>query len=334
MSDYRSLTTPALIDLLFTEEDRVTTAHLDEIVRRGDEPLPRLREILLNDDYWYEGQGGDFWIELHVVSLLARRGDPEMIPALVSRVLVACFADYDWLLDRWADLFSLFGEPAIEPLIALVNEHRGGHRDGSDYTEARLQAVRALTFIGHYHPATRGRVLDFLHALLVDPTEDDAELITSIIDCPLMLNRERSHEAVRAAYRRGVVDIGRAGALRELLQTATPGRIRRFFERPLLDFHTPEAIAFRQQIWNSPDPHARLEELEETGRHWIGSAPFPPPLAHFYPVPRLSPDYPRQPQPSSATTPSAWAARVGRNDTCPCGSGRKFKKCCDAVASA
>jgi preprotein translocase subunit SecA len=24
------------------------------------------------------------------------------------------------------------------------------------------------------------------------------------------------------------------------------------------------------------------------------------------------------------------AAKVGRNDTCPCGSGKKYKKCCGA----
>jgi uncharacterized protein len=37
----------------------------------------------------------------------------------------------------------------------------------------------------------------------------------------------------------------------------------------------------------------------------------------------------RQDQPSlheSAVIPSS--GKVGRNDTCPCGSGRKYKKCC------
>ena len=27
-------------------------------------------------------------------------------------------------------------------------------------------------------------------------------------------------------------------------------------------------------------------------------------------------------------------ARTGRNDLCPCGSGRKFKKCCESKTSA
>jgi preprotein translocase subunit SecA len=32
-------------------------------------------------------------------------------------------------------------------------------------------------------------------------------------------------------------------------------------------------------------------------------------------------------------TPRTNAAKVGRNDPCPCGSGKKYKKCCGAGAS-
>jgi hypothetical protein len=30
----------------------------------------------------------------------------------------------------------------------------------------------------------------------------------------------------------------------------------------------------------------------------------------------------------------ATATRAGRNDTCPCGSGKKFKKCCERKVAA
>jgi hypothetical protein len=38
---------------------------------------------------------------------------------------------------------------------------------------------------------------------------------------------------------------------------------------------------------------------------------------------RLMPDY-------QARIPTRTMGRVGRNDPCPCGSGRKFKRCCGA----
>lgn len=31
--------------------------------------------------------------------------------------------------------------------------------------------------------------------------------------------------------------------------------------------------------------------------------------------------------------PTAAVAKVGRNDLCPCGSGKKYKKCCAGLAS-
>jgi hypothetical protein len=49
MSDYAGLSTAELIDLLFKAEDRVTAAHIQELVRRADEVLPRLREILQDE---------------------------------------------------------------------------------------------------------------------------------------------------------------------------------------------------------------------------------------------------------------------------------------------
>src|SRR5262249_18285463 len=33
-----------------------------------------------------------------------------------------------------------------------------------------------------------------------------------------------------------------------------------------------------------------------------------------------------------AAVPAAVSAKVGRNDPCPCGSGKKYKKCCGSAA--
>jgi SEC-C motif-containing protein len=36
-------------------------------------------------------------------------------------------------------------------------------------------------------------------------------------------------------------------------------------------------------------------------------------------------------RPAAARTPAVRASTVGRNDPCPCGSGKKYKKCCGAA---
>jgi preprotein translocase subunit SecA len=42
-----------------------------------------------------------------------------------------------------------------------------------------------------------------------------------------------------------------------------------------------------------------------------------------------APEIPKVPTPVVRETP-----KVGRNDLCPCGSGKKYKKCCGAAVSA
>src|SRR5262245_46108839 len=118
MFDYAGLSTAELIDLLFKEEDRVTVAHIQELVRRGDEALPRLREVLQNEDYWYEGQHGDFWIIYHAVTLIGLIGKPEDLALLTSKLMDPFYADNNWVIQILPAVFERFGEAAIEPLMS------------------------------------------------------------------------------------------------------------------------------------------------------------------------------------------------------------------------
>src|SRR5262245_57648694 len=77
MFNYAEMTTAELIDLLFKEEDRATLEHARELIARGEEAARPLREILANEDYWYEGQGGDLWIVVHAINILGAIRDEQ-----------------------------------------------------------------------------------------------------------------------------------------------------------------------------------------------------------------------------------------------------------------
>src|SRR5205085_4557807 len=113
MSDYAGMGTAELIELLFKEEDHVTIAHIQELVRRGAEALPRLREILQNEDYWYEGQQGDFWIIYHAMTLIGLIGNPKDLAFLVNKLMDAFYADNNWVIQILPAVFERFGEAAI-----------------------------------------------------------------------------------------------------------------------------------------------------------------------------------------------------------------------------
>jgi uncharacterized protein YecA (UPF0149 family) len=73
---------------------------------------------------------------------------------------------------------------------------------------------------------------------------------------------------------------------------------------------TPEEYALREPLWN-----ARVEKNREAERGREARA-------------RKQPEG-RAPRPAQHGQPRPEPApRVGRNQPCPCGSGRKSKKCC------
>lgn len=321
MFDYAGLSTAELIDLLFKEEDRVTAAHIQELVRRGDEARPRLREILQNEDYWYEGQGGDFWIIYHAFTILGLSAKAEDLEFLLSKLMDVFFADNDWVMQILPAVFERFGEAAIEPLMNFIMQERGGYQDNQDYGQARYKAAAALARLGHAHPAQRERLFNFLSALYTDPQEDDVLFLSFAADSLVYLDRKRGLAALRAAYDRKVISkhlIGSYGDFVSSLDNRDPRHYQEF-KLELLDFYQPRALAERQKRWK--EEAANPEQL-----YW---EPGTPPPANA-PAPwRLDEAEPQVPtgyevaKTGSVVNPG----KVGRNDPCPCGSGKKYKKC-------
>ena len=59
----------------------------------------------------------------------------------------------------------------------------------------------------------------------------------------------------------------------------------------------------------------------------------PPKPAQAVQAPEPAPE-PRRPSPGAEAVTVAKELGLGRNDPCPCGSGRKFKKCCGSGQAA
>ena len=133
MHDYSGKTTAELIDLLFKEEDRVTEAHLRELIGRGEEAAAPLREILANEDYWYEGVGGEHFVVLHAVNALGAMRNPQALPLMLEILEHAYFANHDWGVEMFPAALASYGEAAVEPLIAYIDRTRGWHRDNQDW---------------------------------------------------------------------------------------------------------------------------------------------------------------------------------------------------------
>lgn len=325
MFNYAEMTTAELIELLFKEEDRVTLEHIQEIAARGDEAKPRLLEILNNEDYWYEGQRAEYWIELHTVTILSLMRDPSVLPNLLSLVMDSYFSEQHWITSRWPELLSEFGESAAEPLMNFVRELKGAYRDNFDYSMARSQVAKALALVGMQHQPVRERITEFFCQTVTDPEESDKSFLAQTVLCPIALDRKAGLEAVRQMFHRKIITESAFGKYNDVVRYVSDRRydLRDDLGDDFLDFYDPEAIAIRQKRWESKD----AIEFSENDYHraYSGAAPFPLPFERLYASKEIS-------VPAGYVESEAGniirREKVGRNDPCSCGSGKKYKKCC------
>lgn len=308
MFKYAEMTTAELIDLLFKEEDRVTPEHARELIKRGEEAAAPLREILANEDYWYEGADGNYWIVVHAVNILSAMRDERALPLLVEMVPHAYFANHDAAVEILPTALEQFGAMAIEPFMKFINEYRGAYRDNPDFANSRWILSSALTRIALKDESVRPRVTDFILGLFTDPREDDKIFLSFAAGHPIALDKEPRKEkglqAVRAAYERGMISHEINGNFKEFSQMVKDRHPNLFndLKPSLFDFYKPEEIRRRQK--------ARKEKKEEKLYWPAGDQATPAGYA-----PAVAGGLQR-------------TEKVGRNDPCPCGSGKKYKKCC------
>ncbi len=324
--NYAEKTTPELLDLLVTEEDRVTLEHIHELAARPDAIEP-LRAGLTNYDRWFEARDGEWWALYHAFTILSLTRRPELLDDLLEGFKYSYIEDFDWLHEISPAAFAQFGPAAIDRLIEFSNHARKATQN-PDATYWRSRVCTALTRIAIEHPAERPRIAEYVISRFTDPEETDDTFLGFIVGDALTLDFERAQEPLRAAFARNAVDETICGDYEESLAWFATFEKDQAWEytQDLLKFYRPEEIARRQARWQREKED---EELREKQREKQKEAKE---LAH-----RLGLDLPAKPAtpqqgyiPTVVGTVVREDAKVGRNDPCPCGSGKKYKKCCGA----
>lgn len=320
--NYAEKTTPELLDLLVTEEDRVTLEHIQELVARPDAIEP-LRTWLADMDRWMEAEHGEWWALYHAFTILSLTRRPELLNDLLEALKYAHIEEFDWLQEISPAAIAQFGPVGIEQLTNFINKSRKIPRN-SDTTYWRSRASTALTRIALEHPAERSRIAEFIIGRFNDPEETDEVFLGFIVGDALTLDFEQAKEPLRAAFERDAVDESISGNYQQSLDWFAKFEKERAWEytQDLLEFYRPEEITRRQTRWQNEKEAEEREAKQQESKE----------LAH-----RLGWDVPDEPAtpkegyiPTSTGTVVREDAKVGRNDPCPCGSGKKYKKCCGA----
>ncbi len=282
---------PALLDLLYTEEDALPPQAVEEILRRGAtlaEPLARI----LEDEALWKDEGPRGWAVLHASLLLASLKPPAAFHRLLAALDRADLHGVDYLLEEMPAVLASFGPGAAPELAQRAETAEIG-------IHAVLVLIDALCLIGRRHAEARALIAGCLRRLIAE-TEGDEEIrvaaATRLLHFASAEDRPRLQEFAGTAFPSAELDAALRG---EDLGDPVPAG-------DWLDFYLPEEVEARHQEWENAEAEGEEEgdDDDEDDESVLTEADriAPPPLA-------------RKPGPA-------------RNDPCPCGSGRKYKKCC------
>jgi hypothetical protein len=239
-----------------------------------------------------ESEAEEGWLEVFLVDLAGRRRVREAVPALVDKFRI----DTDYLLERAADALARIGDPEASRLIRRAFPEAPFHY--------RIYASGVLGRIKD--PESEAATL----ALLESEPDEAIRMWLCLSLCELF--SERSLDVVRRE-----IASGEGETFRELCGPALAVVTILGVDPP------PEAEAWEAE---------RRRQNEAMARAWVDLE------ADFWPDDDEQEEDPFGPAPDDVprwdVTPPIrnTGERVGRNDPCPCGSGKKFKKCCGRSA--
>ncbi len=302
------LATPELLRRMTTDEDRVPRNVIDECARRGEEMVAALNDLVAPENWSADAAPGEWWLRLHAVMVLGLSSSESAGFALIAFMRRMERAEdenlQDWLAGYWPALFGNKPDAVIEPLRELA-------QDRSVDWYMRISAVESVIALGERSGAQALDVaLDWAASIAADETENwTLRLMVGgkLLDAP----RERHRKLVDdlAARQRWPQDRAfTADEVREAFSGTTGDKPQwqRSFDDPWR-FYEPDAIARRQERWAEEDARSTSTASRSDDE---------------------TPD-----EIAKAVTPHVRdTPKVGRNDPCPCGSGKKYKRCCLAKA--
>lgn len=309
--EFATLTPAALLEQLAPEGDRVPQALIDACAAHGETMVATLRALIHNESTWGDDAPGHWWLPVHAAFILGRMSSESaglLLVQLMRNMDTFKASDIqDWVAGQWPAFFANKPQSAIDAARELAE-------DTSHDWYTRCQAVDVVLDAGFSAGSSvLEDAIDWAAALAADEANDWLHRISTactLLDFPRDRHRELLNAMAREDHRRqapngffgtfGVGDVDAAFARK----TDTPDWHR------LGDpwkFYDPDAIAQRQQRWQEEDAHTTASDADadEFTLDWD-----PPPT------------YVR-------ATP-----KTGRNDPCPCGSGKKYKQCCLNKASS
>ncbi len=242
-----ALSDEALLELIFTEGDRLPMEFAQEVISRGERMVPTLAEAALEPRN-HDREDAGWCSAIHACFLLGAIGGPKAAEALLETFDISDDFDNDWINDEWASIFGRLGPQVLEPLKGRASEYEA---DGY----FRHRAMCGMAAVALRHPERKAEVFDFI-AQIASDTDDDPEGRMWAGDI-LLDFRLKDHEGLLLALAElPENDVYHPDDVRAELSKKDPDLY--WYQRDWLDFYSPKEVAERLKRWEG----TRLSEDE------------------------------------------------------------------------
>ena len=296
---------PAKLGVILIEnEDRVPRNVIDQCASRGDEMTEYL-DILDDDVFLWSDDVSDgvWWLQHHAACILGLIPSEQAGLKLVEIMRRLAQEDddmQDWLAGYWPALFSNKPDSVLPVLIALCEDS-----EISEYMRANtIETVIAAA--AHQGGEKLEQALAWL-AGMANNEDDDWEFRLSVASLLLYFPREQFRPLLEdlAVQQGGFLAHFSAVEIQQAYEGKYFSPEWEKFTDPW-EFYEPEAITKRQIRWREEDERRKKRGLKQVADDSAN------PYIQYVPQETYI-----RPEP-----------KTGRNEPCPCGSGKKYKKCC------
>ena len=274
-----------------------------EIAKR-DDAVFYLRKLLQYGKHWRNSGPGDGWSPLHAIHILALIKSRESFELLLDIIRYHEDDLGNWLTEDASSLLVAFGEDFIEPIKEFTN-------DETLETFVRLVATSALAALGKKFPHHQDDIKQHLTKLL--KTTQDGTFAGLVADDLASFHDPSVMPDIHRAFEDGIIDdpFVQEDELEEVINGVFSDMDARDFKRntadPLNHFSRENIERLHMINYEEDDED---DEDDDEFEDEIDSV-----LKDDYSEPAMEEIKPKE-------------KKIGRNEPCPCGSGKKYKKCC------
>ncbi len=270
-----------------------------------------IMDSIQRDKYFREFDEEDNWLSfnMHAMWVLAELKATEALPTLLE--VLKQDDDFSWYWfsdyateDLW-EIYYYLGKDRLDLLKEVLLK--------PGYWVFRIIPSHVAKEIALHHPERKQEVWDWFRSVLnafIEMKDNDealdGEVVASIVVDLIGLQAKEFLPQIRTLYNKGAIFNGITGNIQSIEQ----------------DINHPKYKSKKRKLKSS------IYDRYEDAMTWHGYKMKYDEAYEERNTPKKSPTLPPVIQKSIASVPVTKEKKVSRNAPCPCGSGKKYKRCC------